>query len=387
MGNKYVIIGCGGHAKSILDVILFNEPAADVVFLDKNAKENEKILNYPVVKDYNIKEEKVIIGIGDNVKRRNLSEKYYNNLTSVISKTAYIGKDVKIGKGVFIAHNAYVGIFSEIGDFSVVNTGAIVEHECKLEKCVFIGPNSTICGKANVGANTFIGADTTILPRINICSDVTIGAKSLVAKEIQSGGGGLVSRDTLQTKDFWTGEELIKMGFKHVGKNVKIFKKATIVKPENIYIGDYSQIDDFVHIIASQPIYIGKRVHISTQCVISGGGSCTIEDYAGLAAGCKIITGSDDFLGNAMTNPCVPEEYRKVNRSFVTIKKHSILGTNSIVLPGITIEEGTASTVGTVFYKNSEPWSIYKGCPAIKAGRRKFKKILELEKELKKNYD
>ena len=75
MGNKYVIIGCGGHAKSILDVILFNEPAADVVFLDKNAKENEKILNCPVVKDYNIKDEKVIIGIGDNVKRRNLTEK------------------------------------------------------------------------------------------------------------------------------------------------------------------------------------------------------------------------------------------------------------------------------------------------------------------------
>ena len=193
MGNKYVIIGCGGHAKSILDVILFNEPDADVVFLDENAKENEKILNCPVLKDYNIKDEKVIIGIGDNVKRRKLSEKYYNNLTSVISKTAYIGKDVKIGKGVFIAHNTYVGIFSEIGDFSVVNTGAIIEHECKLEKCVFIGPNSTICGKANVGANTFIGADTTILPRINICSDVTIGAKSLVAKEIQSGGGACFS--------------------------------------------------------------------------------------------------------------------------------------------------------------------------------------------------
>lgn len=171
-----------------------------------------------------------------------------------------------------------------------------------------------------------------------------------------------------------------------MGKNVKIFKKATIVNPENILLGDNCQIDDFVHIIASRPINIGKRVHISTHCVISGGGECSIEDYAGLAAGCKIITGSDDFLGNAMTNPCVPIEYRKVNRSFVSIKKHSILGTNSVVLPGVTIEEGTASTVGTVFYKDSEPWTIYKGSPAEKAGRRKFKKIQELELDLINKY-
>ena len=191
MKNKYVIVGCGGHGKSILDVILFNDADAEVIFLDENAKENEKILNFPVVKNYSIKNESVIIGVGDNVKRKELSEKYYDNLTSVISKNAYVGTGVKIGKGVFIAHRAYVGIFSSIEDFSVVNTGAIVEHECKIGKASFVGPNTTLCGKVNIGDTTFIGADTTVLPGINVCSVITIGAKTLVTKDIQTGGGGL----------------------------------------------------------------------------------------------------------------------------------------------------------------------------------------------------
>lgn len=191
MSNKYIIIGCGGHAKSILDVIMFNESDAEIIFVDENAKENETILGFPVVNSYNISYEKVIVGIGDNKKRYELSKKYYANLTSIISKKAYIGNEVKIGKGVFIAHNAYIGIFSKINDFAVVNTGAIVEHECKLGAASFIGPNSTLCGKVNIGDNTFLGADTTILPEITICSGVTIGAKSLVTRGISLDGGGL----------------------------------------------------------------------------------------------------------------------------------------------------------------------------------------------------
>lgn len=181
----------------------------------------------------------------------------------------------------------------------------------------------------------------------------------------------------------YTIEELKNLGFGYVGKDVKIFKNSILVNPKNIYLGDGCQIDDFVHIIASQPIKIGKRCHIATQCVVSGGGAFEIGDYSCIAAGSKIITGSDDFLGNAMIGPGVPIEYRKVNRSFVHIEKHVILGTNNIVLPSITIPEGLASTVATVFYKTpAEGWAIYKGNPAEKVGRRKKDKILAMEKEL-----
>ncbi len=185
----------------------------------------------------------------------------------------------------------------------------------------------------------------------------------------------------------YTQEELHNLGFAYIGKDVKVYKNSVLINPHNIYLYDGCQIDDYVHIIASGIVKIGKRVHIATQTTVAGGGDFTIGDYSGLAAGCRIITGSDDFLGNAMIGPCIPLEYRKVNRSFVNIEKHVVLGTNSIVLPGITLPEGLASTVATVFYKTPEEgWAIYKGNPSEKVGRRKKDKILMMEKELIKKY-
>lgn len=184
----------------------------------------------------------------------------------------------------------------------------------------------------------------------------------------------------------YTKQELINLGFAYVGENVKIFKNNILINPKNIYLGDGCQIDDYVHIIASKPIKIGKRVHIGTQTTITGGGEFIIEDYAGIAAGCRIITGTDDFLGLGMTNPCVPEKFRIVHRNFVHIKKHALLGTNTIVLPGVTIEEGTACSVLSVFTKDSKPWTIYRGNPAKAICQRESEKILSLEKELIKEY-
>lgn len=182
-------------------------------------------------------------------------------------------------------------------------------------------------------------------------------------------------------------EELELLGFGHIGKDVKIFKKSTLVNTKNIILEDGCQIDDFVHIIASKPVKIGKRVHISTHTTIAGGGEFEIGDYSALSAGCRIITGTDDFLGFAMVGPCIPIDFRKVNRSFVVIKKHVILGTNSIVLPGITLREGIACNVATVFYNTPEyDWSFYKGDPAIRFARRPKNIITKFEKELIAKY-
>lgn len=186
--EKYIIVGCGGHARSIADVILYNDYNADIIFLDKNARHNEKILGFPVVSSYDITNEKVIVGLGDNLKRKELSLMYYDNLSNVISKTAYIGKSVQLGKGIFIAHNAHVGVMSKIEDFSIINTGASIDHECFLEKASFIAPNATLCGKVMVGENSFIGAGATVIPEIKICKNSTIGAEAVIIRNITEEG-------------------------------------------------------------------------------------------------------------------------------------------------------------------------------------------------------
>jgi len=162
----------------------------------------------------------------------------------------------------------------------------------------------------------------------------------------------------------------------------KIFELAKIVHPENLVLGDYSQIDDFVFINAGEKTQIGRFVHVESFCSVIGGGRFYMEDFSGLSAGCRIITGSDDFMGGGLTNPTVPSNYSNVNKSFVRIKRHSIIGTNVIIFPGVTIGEGAAVGAGCVVRKDLEPWAVYAGQDCRKIKTRPSELILEMEKKL-----
>ncbi|MFH1004130.1 MAG: acyltransferase [Bacteroidota bacterium] len=173
--------------------------------------------------------------------------------------------------------------------------------------------------------------------------------------------------------------------FKKIGKNVEIGEFVKIIHPERIEIDDFSRIDDFTIIIGGSGIKIGKFVHISSYCSVIGGGKFIMEDFSGLSAGCRIITGSDDYFGNCLTNPCIPIKYRThAYKGKVVIKKHAILGTNTIIHPNIIIGEGAATGSGTIVNKNLEGWKIYVGTLARVVRDRKSKIIKEMEQKLLK---
>ena len=134
-------------------------------------------------------------------------------------------------------------------------------------------------------------------------------------------------------------------------------------------------------------LYIGNYIHISTQSTISGGGFCVLEDFVGLSAGVKIITGSEDIDGGGLTNPTIPEEYRSYYRSYVHCKKHSFLGTNVIIYPNITVGEGTVVGSGGIVNKDLDSWSVYAGNPLRKIRQRPKNLIVEKEKELLSKYN
>lgn len=178
---------------------------------------------------------------------------------------------------------------------------------------------------------------------------------------------------------FYTYTELYEIGFKSIGKNVKISNKASIYRPHEIEIGDFSRIDDFC--IISGNISIGRNVHLAAYSHVSAG-QCSIifEDFSGLAYGCNVFTGSDDYSGATLTNPTVPEKYKGLKESNIIIGKHVIVGTNSIIFPGVHIQEGCAIGAQSLVTKNTEPWGIYFGSPAKKIKNRK-KDLLNLEKK------
>jgi len=180
--------------------------------------------------------------------------------------------------------------------------------------------------------------------------------------------------------DDYMGEK-VKKKLKKCGKNVTIHPLAKIVNPHMVEIDDYSQIDDFTFINGGDGIKIGKFVHIASFCSIIGKGKLVMEDFSGLSAGCRIITWSEDFSGVALTNPCIPTEFRILSSGVVKLCKHALLGTNTIVHPNVTIGEGATTGSNTLVTKDLEPWGIYIGLPARKLKDRK-KDLLKSEKLL-----
>nr|WP_256379650.1 acyltransferase [Ancylobacter sp. FA202] len=165
-------------------------------------------------------------------------------------------------------------------------------------------------------------------------------------------------------------------------KAATIYETAKIIRRENLYIGSNSQIDDFTFINAGSRTEIGRFVHIAAFSSVIGGGELVIEDFAGLSAGCRIITGSDDFAGHALTNPTVPAAFTQVVRGRVHIGKHAILGTNVIVFPNVTIGEGAALGAGCIVRKDVQPWGVYVGAECRLIKPRPSADILRLEAEL-----
>ena len=96
--------------------------------------------------------------------------------------------------------------------------------------------------------------------------------------------------------NYYSEKELKRLGFKKIGKKVKISKKSSIYYPKNISIGDYSRIDDFA--VISGKIKIGKNVHLTDglNCLWRKK-SITFKDFSGMAFGSKIIGISDDYSG------------------------------------------------------------------------------------------
>ncbi|WP_295716534.1 acetyltransferase [Mucilaginibacter sp.] len=187
-----IVIGAGGHALEVLDVLLENPVTDEMFFYDDINISNVRLRNYDVLKSADdirgISHGKFnfILGIGDPAKRRFLFNKFVklggvycplksitstfsqfvNNLCFDVMKNCFIGSGVVIGKGCLI------------------NTGAQIHHGVQIGEFTEISPRATILGDVKIGSNCSIGANATILPRLIIGSNVTIGAGSVVTHNI-----------------------------------------------------------------------------------------------------------------------------------------------------------------------------------------------------------
>jgi dTDP-4-amino-4,6-dideoxy-D-glucose acyltransferase len=180
---------------------------------------------------------------------------------------------------------------------------------------------------------------------------------------------------------FYNPEELYKLGFKSIGKNVLISKKSSLYGVSRISIGDNVRIDDFCFISAGVgEIVIGNYVHISAYSSLVGQGKIILEDFVGVSSKVTIYSSSDDYLGENMSNPTVPSEFTGVTSAPVILCKHTLIGCGAVILPGVTLNVGVAVGALSLITENCDSFYIYQGNPAKKLIKRS-KKLLELEKE------
>lgn len=183
-------------------------------------------------------------------------------------------------------------------------------------------------------------------------------------------------------KGFYLSEELLGMGFKSVGKNVKVARNCTIIGLENISFGNDVQIDENVFIAANKGILdIGNHVHIGGGSHLNCAGDVTFGDFSGLSQGVRIYSVSDDYTGFSLTNVTVPEKHKMLKKAPVILGPHVLVGAGSVIFPGVSIGIGSAVGALSLVTMSLEEWGIYFGAPAKKIKMRS-KKILDLEKIL-----
>lgn len=178
---------------------------------------------------------------------------------------------------------------------------------------------------------------------------------------------------------FLTREEIELVGFASVGENVLLSSKASYYGVSKIHIGNNVRIDDFCVLSAGEGgIFIGDYIHIAVYSSLIGSGRITLMDYSNISSRVSIYSSNDDYSGNFMSNPMLPSTFTNVMHEPVQIGKHVIIGCGSIVLPGVTLDDGCAIGAHSLVKTNCEKSSIYAGNPAKRIMDRK-RGIFDLE--------
>ena len=181
---------------------------------------------------------------------------------------------------------------------------------------------------------------------------------------------------------YYNSDELRSFGFGAVGDDVVVAKTCTIIGLANISIGNNVRIDGGVTLAShSGFLRLGSYIHIGTGCYLACGGGITLKDFSGLSQGVKIYSVTDDYSGDSLTNPTVPKHFLNVTSEEVVLEKHVIVGSGSVILPGVTIGEGSSVGAQSLVTKSLDDWGVYFGCPVRRLKARR-KNLLDQEKKL-----
>ncbi len=182
-----IIFGASGHAKVIIDILKSIKSKESIDYIIDNDRSIKNLLEFTVEHDLvsKMKNQNVVIAIGNNQIRKKVASKIENNFCDpLVHNSAVVSAYAILGRGSVVMSNAVINSSVEIGDHCIVNSGAIVEHDSKIEDFVHISPSTTITGNVSIGEGTHIGAGAIVIPGVTIGKWVTVGAGAVIISDL-----------------------------------------------------------------------------------------------------------------------------------------------------------------------------------------------------------
>lgn len=199
MKRPLILIGGGGHCKSVIEVAesagyeikgildMPDEVGKEVLPGHKVIGTDDEIPQYVEECDF-------VITVGF-IKNPALRIKLYNKvkaaggrLATIIASTAHVSKYAELGEGTVIMHHAFVNAGAKIGDNCIINTFVNIEHDAEVGNQCHISTGTMVNGECKIGENCFIGSQSVCANCIEIASDIIVGAGSVVRKSIRVKG-------------------------------------------------------------------------------------------------------------------------------------------------------------------------------------------------------
>lgn len=183
--DNIILIGYGGHAKSVADCIERQKKYHIVGYTDAdkhtspyNYLGTDEVLQHLYTQG--IHYAAICIGY---LGRGSAREKLYQSLKDIgytlpviIDPSAIISPSVEIGEGTFVGKRAVINVEAKVGKMVIVNTMALIEHECIVSDFAHVAVSAVLCGKVNVGEAAFIGANATVIQGKTIYTHQTVPA-------------------------------------------------------------------------------------------------------------------------------------------------------------------------------------------------------------------
>jgi UDP-N-acetylbacillosamine N-acetyltransferase len=188
-----VILGFGGHARSVADIAL-TLGIRELIFLDETAGPHESLWDFPVRKAFDDKLpdgwQSLAASGGNQARHAQVATILARSwpLATLIAPTATIGREARISAGCFIGHHAHIGPLSSIGTACIINTGAVVDHECRIGDYTHVSVNASVAGRCTLGSFVFLGAGAVVIDKVCVADSITVGAGGVVTEPLHEPG-------------------------------------------------------------------------------------------------------------------------------------------------------------------------------------------------------